>query len=310
MEKTRRLLLKAAGAVGAAGVLSAARPDTGAAQAPLQIPARAGTDPADLILTNGKIITVDPAFTIAQAIAIAGDRILAVGPDAAMAAMAGPATRVVDLKGKAVIPGITDGHAHMDREALRNVFPALGPRSLDPRHPGPHCRTGEGQAAGRMDRDHADRRSALLFRRAREPRREALADAAGARRGGAGQSGLHPLHLGLLARHLSARVVRQHRGAQARRHHPRHGIAGRHCQNREGCQWRSHRRVRRARDGPGRRADLVSPSGGIHARGSASHLAAIGARLPCLWNHQCVRRARRRRPSCCARTSKPIARAR
>ena len=127
MEKTRRLLLKAAGAAGAAGVLSAARPDTGAAQAPLQIPARAGTSPADLILTNGKIITVDPAFTIAQAIAIAGDRILAVGPDAAMAAMAGPATRVVDLKGKAVIPGITDGHAHMDREALRNVFPALGP---------------------------------------------------------------------------------------------------------------------------------------------------------------------------------------
>ena len=127
MEKTRRLLLKAAGAVGAAGVLSAARPDTGAAQAPLPIPARAGTNPADLILTNGKIITVDPAFTIAQAIAIAGDRILAVGPDAAMAALAGPATRVVDLKGKAVIPGITDGHAHMDREALRNVFPALGP---------------------------------------------------------------------------------------------------------------------------------------------------------------------------------------
>jgi predicted amidohydrolase YtcJ len=127
VEKTRRLLLKAAGAVGAAGVLSAARPDTGAAQAPLQIPARAGTTPADLILTNGKIITVDPAFTIAQAIAIAGDRIVAVGPDAAMAAMASPATRVVDLKGKAVIPGITDGHAHMDREALRNVFPALGP---------------------------------------------------------------------------------------------------------------------------------------------------------------------------------------
>jgi predicted amidohydrolase YtcJ len=127
VEKTRRLLLKAAGAAGAAGMLSAARPDTGAAQAPLPIPARAGTHPADLILTNGKIITVDPAFTIAQSIAIAGDRILAVGPDAAMAALAGPATRVVDLKGKAVIPGITDGHAHMDREALRTVFPALGP---------------------------------------------------------------------------------------------------------------------------------------------------------------------------------------
>jgi adenine deaminase len=135
VEKTRRLLLKAAGAVGAAGVLSAARPDAVAAQ----VPARAGSGPADLILTNGKIITVDPAFTIAQAIAIAGDRILAVGPDAGMAAMAGPATRVVDLKGKAVIPGITDGHAHMDRESLAQRISRARARSLNPRHPGPHC---------------------------------------------------------------------------------------------------------------------------------------------------------------------------
>jgi len=86
----------------------------------------AGTGLADLILTNGKIFTVDAAFTVAQALAIAGDRILAVGSDAAMARVSGPTTRVVDLKGKAVIPGITDGHAHMDREALRSVFPALG----------------------------------------------------------------------------------------------------------------------------------------------------------------------------------------
>ena len=43
-----------------------------------------------------------------------------------MAPHTGPDTRVVDLKGKAVIPGITDGHAHMDREGLRNVFPSLG----------------------------------------------------------------------------------------------------------------------------------------------------------------------------------------
>lgn len=82
--------------------------------------------PADLILKNGKIITVDAVFTITQAVAISGDRILAVGPDAAMTAHIGPATRIVDLKGKAVIPGITDGHAHMDREGLRNVFPPLG----------------------------------------------------------------------------------------------------------------------------------------------------------------------------------------
>ena len=43
---------------------------------------------ADIILKNGKVITVDAAFTIAQAIAIAGDRIIAVGPDAAMTAHA------------------------------------------------------------------------------------------------------------------------------------------------------------------------------------------------------------------------------
>jgi predicted amidohydrolase YtcJ len=124
VDRTRRLFLKAAGAAGT--VLSGALPEAAGAQAPLQALARAASGPADLILTNGKIITVDSAFTVAQAIAIAGDRVLAVGPDAAIAPLRSPATRIVDLKGKAVIPGITDGHAHMDREALRSVFPALG----------------------------------------------------------------------------------------------------------------------------------------------------------------------------------------
>ena len=89
-------------------------------------PANPVVPPADIILKNGKVLTVDADFTIAQAIAIAGDRIVAVGPNAAMTAHAGPTTRIVDLKGKAVVPGITDGHAHMDREGLRGVFPALG----------------------------------------------------------------------------------------------------------------------------------------------------------------------------------------
>src|SRR5688572_3369136 len=86
----------------------------------------ATTRPADLVLRNGKIITVDRNFTIAQSIAIAGDRIVAVGPDAAMIAFTAPSTRIIDLRGKTVTPGLIDGHAHMDREGLKGVFPSLG----------------------------------------------------------------------------------------------------------------------------------------------------------------------------------------
>jgi hypothetical protein len=89
-------------------------------------PARPAIAAADLILKNGKVITVDSAFTIATSVAIARDSILAVGSDEAIAAYAGPATRIIDLNKRPVIPGITDGHAHMDREGLHNVFPSLG----------------------------------------------------------------------------------------------------------------------------------------------------------------------------------------
>src|ERR1700727_386745 len=71
----------------------------------------------DLILTDGKIITVDERFTIAQAVAIKGDRIVAVGTNQEMARMAGTSTRRIDLMGRAVIPGLIDNHMHLLRAA-------------------------------------------------------------------------------------------------------------------------------------------------------------------------------------------------
>jgi predicted amidohydrolase YtcJ len=115
----RREFLKAA----AGASLGTVMPVQAQAQA---LPASPVDRPADLVLKNGKIITVDKGFTIAQAIAIAGERIMAVGPDAEMAAHTAPTTRVIDLKGRAVIPGLVDGHAHMDREGLKTVYPPLG----------------------------------------------------------------------------------------------------------------------------------------------------------------------------------------
>ena len=81
---------------------------------------------ADLVLHNGKIVTLDRNSTIAESIAIARDRIVAVGSNAAIAAFSAPSTRAIDLRGKTVIPGLIDSHAHMDREGLKTVFPSLG----------------------------------------------------------------------------------------------------------------------------------------------------------------------------------------
>src|SRR6266704_5191782 len=72
---------------------------------------------ADLILVNGKIVTVDDRFAIAQAVAVKGGRIIAVGKNQEVAKLAGPATQRLDLRGKTVIPGLIDNHAHFIRAA-------------------------------------------------------------------------------------------------------------------------------------------------------------------------------------------------
>jgi predicted amidohydrolase YtcJ len=69
--------------------------------------------PPDAVFYNGKVITVDAKFSIQQAFGVSGDRVTAVGSTAGMRALAGPATRLIDLRGAAVIPGLTDNHDHV-----------------------------------------------------------------------------------------------------------------------------------------------------------------------------------------------------
>jgi predicted amidohydrolase YtcJ len=86
--------------------------DIFAIAAALAIGLHAQAPTADTILVNGHVITVDAAFSIAQAIAIAGGRFTAVGADAAIRKLAGPKTTTIDLHGQTVIPGLADGHLH------------------------------------------------------------------------------------------------------------------------------------------------------------------------------------------------------
>src|SRR4051812_35502569 len=80
---------------------------------------------ASLVFTNGKIITVNARDDIAQAVAVEGERIVAVGSTAEIAPLIGKETLVIDLAGRCAMPGLTDGHAHMDREGLKEALPSL-----------------------------------------------------------------------------------------------------------------------------------------------------------------------------------------
>jgi predicted amidohydrolase YtcJ len=66
----------------------------------------------DAIYLNGKIVTVDPSFSIAEAMAVGGGRFIAVGKNTRMRGLAGPSTRLIDLHGKTVVPGFEDSHLH------------------------------------------------------------------------------------------------------------------------------------------------------------------------------------------------------
>ena len=93
---------------------------------------RVAERPADTILVNGHVITVDARFSIAEAIAISDGKFTAVGSSASIRRHAGPATRVIDLHGETVIPGLADGHLHdagggpgVDQAGARSIADVL-----------------------------------------------------------------------------------------------------------------------------------------------------------------------------------------
>ena len=85
--------------------------------APTPTPASAA--PADLLLLNGKIVTLDAASSVKEAIAIEAGHITATGSTDDIRKLAGPSTKIIDLGGRTVIPGLIDSHIHAIRAGFR-----------------------------------------------------------------------------------------------------------------------------------------------------------------------------------------------
>jgi hypothetical protein len=92
---------------------------------------------ADLVLRGGKVITLDPQDRIVSAVAVSGNRIAAVGTDEEISRWVGPRTEVVELSGRALVPGFIDAHTHIDGTAENEYFrvqiqvpPLSGPEEI------------------------------------------------------------------------------------------------------------------------------------------------------------------------------------
>ncbi|MEO6791671.1 MAG: amidohydrolase family protein, partial [Ornithinibacter sp.] len=81
-------------------------------------PPAPGAGSADLVLTGGTVLTMDAVGSRAQGVAVRGGRVVAVGTDSEMGTFVGPATDVVDLEGRALLPGLVDPHMHSSRVQL------------------------------------------------------------------------------------------------------------------------------------------------------------------------------------------------
>jgi len=80
----------------------------------------------DLVLVNGKILTLDDRSTVTEAVAVTDGKILATGTTASMKSLAGTRTRVLDVAGKTVIPGLIDTHAHFKAAGLGDYVVIMG----------------------------------------------------------------------------------------------------------------------------------------------------------------------------------------
>ncbi len=96
---------------------------------------------ADIILRNGRIVTVDPSWRVASAVAVRDGRILRIGTDTELSALKGPSTVEIDLAGRTVVPGLIDSHLHqlfaalngpavqlLDAKSVADVQTAIGER--------------------------------------------------------------------------------------------------------------------------------------------------------------------------------------
>jgi hypothetical protein len=78
-----------------------------------------------LVLVGGRVLTLDSRRPVVEALAVAGARVLAAGSRAEVLRRRDRHTRVIELRGATVIPGLVDAHAHLDREGLKEIYPSL-----------------------------------------------------------------------------------------------------------------------------------------------------------------------------------------
>ena len=88
------------------------------------------TSVADVVYVNARIWTGEAARPMAQAMAIRGDRLVAVGTDSLVRALRGPNTRLVDLAGQRVVPGFIDAHWHLPTQARADLTNAGSPAEM------------------------------------------------------------------------------------------------------------------------------------------------------------------------------------